>query len=1095
MMGWQDDTVAVAEPRNLPRPWERDEMVAQPTPKQAPVLAGALKQHFDTHARAAKSFEDYINAGFQQSVTGLAARGKAPDVAVDETAPWYGRLTANLTGMAGDVPAMVPGFLGGSAAGGAVGSAVPVLGTATGAVVGGFAGANALPAALRTAMMDSYTRGEVGSAGEFVDRALHVAWETTKAGVVGAVTGGAGKLAGAALPATAGVLTRATVPTAAQIATMTTVGKALEGELPEPQDFLDAAIMIGGVQIAGSTAGKLRRIYAVTGVRPEQVVADASRMPELKAELVQGQVVADAGQGSAQLTLPGIPKAYQPLAQEEVARAIVPGEKATQVAASPFALEIPQAAGEPSKPTHVNYNYITGPEETKLALARLSQVYEQEIQGQRRGTVTWDQTSAETAKLLSDTLGGVDTKLLMPREPGTAAGAAELLARKQLVVGAAESMMRARDELLAKGTTASAEDHLTFLASIERASMIQSEFIGARAEAGRALNILKSTAMEADRAKQIQGVIDQFGGDPMRLATMLKKIDNPTGALKFAMEAAKATTWEKVVEAWKAGILSGPVTHMANILGNGVFAVMRAPIDAVAAGIGRLHGGERVAAMEPVARLAGLWQGTFDGLRVGLESFMEGEQGGKSEQFRPAIEGKKGEIIRLPFRALSAEDAVFNTMNQRGEAYSLAVRQAAKEGFNPLSREFRERVVSLVQTDPAIAAAAEEAGTRFTFNTELGKTGKALQGLVRAGHLEFFVPFIRTPGNILKEMARMTPLAPLVKEWREDIAKGGVARDKALAEVVTGTVIASYIFMKAMDGDISGAGPVDPGQRRVWLAAGNQPYSWKIGDTHYNYQRLQPIGTLVGMASDAAEVWDHMTDEEMDKVPKMLSVAFANAVTNQTALQGITSIVQVMADPTRYGPKFVQQYAGSVVPNIIGQPTAMLDPLVREVNSVVDAIKARVPGLRGELLPKRDIFGETIETKERLGAISPVTETKASDDKVRTEMARLGLSAADTPKKVHVGRRSGKLGDVALEPGQRDRYAEVGGKLAHEILAPLVNSPSWDDIPDLAKKRVFAKVLLNAHKAGAAAALPPEMRQAVAQEITAKIQAELAPAE
>jgi hypothetical protein len=42
--------------------------------------------------------------------------------------------------------------------------------------------------------------------------------------------------------------------------------------------------------------------------------------------------------------------------------------------------------------------------------------------------------------MLADTLGGVDTKLIMPREPGTPAGAAEILARKQLTIGAAEDM-------------------------------------------------------------------------------------------------------------------------------------------------------------------------------------------------------------------------------------------------------------------------------------------------------------------------------------------------------------------------------------------------------------------------------------------------------------------------------------------------------------------------------------------------------------------------------------------------------------------------------------------------------------------------------
>lgn len=337
--------------------------------------------------------------------------------------------------------------------------------------------------------------------------------------------------------------------------------------------------------------------------------------------------------------------------------------------------------------------------------------------------------------------------------------------------------------------------------------------------------------------------------------------------------------------------------------------------------------------------------------------------------------------------------------------------------------------------------------------------------------------------------------APLVKEWREAIAKGGVEKDKALAELAAGTGISVGVFMHALNGNISGAGDPDPGKRRVQQAAGWQPYSWKIGDTWYNYQRLQPLGTLIGMAADVAEVWDHMNEEESDKVPKMLAVAFANAVTNQTALQGLTSVVQVMSDPTRYGPKFIQQYAGSVVPNVVAQPTAMLDPVVREVNSITDAVKARIPGLRSELLPQRDIFGEPIQTKERMGAVSPVTETTESTDKVRTEAARLGLSAAGVPKKTHVGRGSGKLGDVKLEPEQRDRFGDIAGHLAHEVLSGIVNAPGWEDLPDPVQKRIYSKAFLQAHRAGAAAALPPELRAGIAQEISEKIQTELAPVE
>jgi hypothetical protein len=735
----------------------------------------------------------------------------------------------------------------------------------------------------------------------------------------------------------------------------------------------------------------------------------------------------------------------------------------------------------------------------KLALAKLSQVYETEIQQQRRGTVSWEQTSQEAANLLADTLGSRDTRLLMPREPGTAAGAAEILARKQLTIGAAESMSQAATEFLAKGTKASAEDKVAFLATIERAAMIQMDFLGTRAEAGRALNILKSTAVEAERAKQIQDVLTMFEGkgergrgSPEELAQIIKDLDTPAGALKFAREAAKATRWEQIVEAWKAGILSGPVTHVANVMGNVTFMAMRPPIEAVAATIGMFHGGEKVTAMEPIARILGNMQGALDGIKMAAAIMRHGEEVGKAEQFRQAIPGKAGEVIRLPFRFLSAADAMFKTMNERGEAYALASRRASGEGLNPLTREFRERVAEMVENpDEAMQKASEEAGLRFTFNTPLGEKGAAIQKLVQQWHLQLFVPFIRTPGNILKELVRMTPASPLVSEWRKAISEGGAHRDKAIAELAVGSALMGSVAALVMNETITGQGSADPNKRRVMMAGGWQPYSIKIGKTYYNYQRLQPIGTLVGLAADLAEVWDHLDTDEADKIPKMLSVAFANAVTNQTFLQGITNLVNAASDPGRFGPRLAQSYAGSIVPAAIGQTTQLSDPVQREVNSMLDAIKARVPGARQTLLPKRDIYGAEVQTKERLGGLSPITATTESDDKVRSEGARLGLSISDVPKKVHVGRGTGKLGDVKLTPEQHDVFAQESGKVAHDALANIVNSPDWDEKPDLVKRRIYKRVFLIAHRVGAIKALPPEERVPLVASIAEQIEAEM----
>src|SRR6185436_5985945 len=67
--------------------------------------------------------------------------------------------------------------------------------------------------------------------------------------------------------------------------TMTVAPAALEGRLPEAQDFANGAILLAGMKGAGLAVGRLRSIYAQTGIRPEQVVADAKADPTIAAEI------------------------------------------------------------------------------------------------------------------------------------------------------------------------------------------------------------------------------------------------------------------------------------------------------------------------------------------------------------------------------------------------------------------------------------------------------------------------------------------------------------------------------------------------------------------------------------------------------------------------------------------------------------------------------------------------------------------------------------------------------------------------------------------------------------------------------------------
>lgn len=236
--------------------------------------------------KTAETFTEVLEAGWQMSVAGLIKRGKAPDMMLAEDAPMFYRIASQVSGLAGDIPAMISGSLVAGAAtapvAAATGPAAPFV-EAAGAGYGAFA----LPAAVRKVLMDHYEKGDVKDFGDFWERAASTFIEANKQGLVGAATAGVGAGVGKiAAGVGAKAITKTTAQLTSEVATMVTVGKALEGEVPQPQDFLEAAILVGGLHGSIKAAGKLRGLYAQGNVKPSEVAQQALNDPLVKQDLL-----------------------------------------------------------------------------------------------------------------------------------------------------------------------------------------------------------------------------------------------------------------------------------------------------------------------------------------------------------------------------------------------------------------------------------------------------------------------------------------------------------------------------------------------------------------------------------------------------------------------------------------------------------------------------------------------------------------------------------------------------------------------------------------------------------------------------------------
>lgn len=228
----------------------------------------------------------YENSSWKMASKAIQGQSVTQDMLLPEDADRFYRIASQVGTLAGDFPAMVAGAFGG----GFIGSSVGPAGT----LVGSGAGGNALPAAIRETLVNFYEKGEIKNFGDFWDRLSSTFVQTTKETIIGGATAGVG---GKVLQAGSKVLAPAGARVASvssEIATMTVLGKGLEGEMPNADDFIDGAIMVGGLQAATSTAAKLRKTFAKTGQRPWEVAEEAASDITVKQDLlIKGDEIPD----------------------------------------------------------------------------------------------------------------------------------------------------------------------------------------------------------------------------------------------------------------------------------------------------------------------------------------------------------------------------------------------------------------------------------------------------------------------------------------------------------------------------------------------------------------------------------------------------------------------------------------------------------------------------------------------------------------------------------------------------------------------------------------------------------------------------------
>jgi hypothetical protein len=446
----------------------------------------------------------------------------------------------------------------------------------------------------------------------------------------------------------------------------------------------------------------------------------------------------------------------------------------------------------------------------------------------------------------------------------------------------------------------------------------------------------------------------------------------------------------------------------------------------------------------------------------------------------------------------------FDRVLEDGQAYteSVVLQRAHKKAdtlkiTNPAGRN---RFVRAYMRDPknwdprlgALSRQARDESQYATFTTPLSPDSGPVTSRIAAAvqsaaqqvpAIRFLIPFIRTPTNLLNFAMARTPIAntKYLAELYKTIGKEA-ADPRRKSDVVGRLVFSAGIGFTAVAaasaGIITGGGPKERDRREMWEATGWRPYSIKIGDKYVSYRRFDPFSTIFGMFADAIETSNEILKNggdpaEVDQILQTAVVMISRNITNKTYMTGITNFANALSNPKQFGQQFVNSFAASSVPysSLLGQSIGLFsdDPAMRELESAMDAIKSRIPGLEATVPPRRNLFGEEILKNKRglaasvglveennsvysaISTFSPFEYAEETSDELATEFRNLN-HPFDRPNPIRG--RNLDLREFKTDEGQQayDRWLQlhgevkIGGLTLRKYLTRLIRSKRYQNL-------------------------------------------------
>lgn len=367
----------------------------------------------------------------------------------------------------------------------------------------------------------------------------------------------------------------------------------------------------------------------------------------------------------------------------------------------------------------------------------------------------------------------------------------------------------------------------------------------------------------------------------------------------FLRETIKPKLMDILNEYRYANMLSSPKTHLFNILSNAGQAVLNIPVKLVSGVIDKigsaLTGKNREVYIREVPEyVKGSLNNIVDAFKDAADVLAKGGLSTRRPDIKTLETGKIGPLKYI-LRAMDAGDIFFRKIIQGGEEASL-MKKAELSG-----QEITSAVANNIKTQAA--QLAERAVYRSPLDvvneTGQGKFNSAIDtvaaSIFMAGDkvpaIRWFIPFIQTPTQVLKQGLEYTPIIGLAN------LPGNARKTEIIAKQIIGATITASFAQKALNGDLTWSIPTNKYEKESFYADGRKPYSIKVGDTWVPYNRIGPAGFPIALMGSIAHQWKNGPEVYSKKDFTKMTNVVSNMMqffADQSYVQGIGDIVSTL---------------------------------------------------------------------------------------------------------------------------------------------------------------------------------------------------------